>query len=270
MLGVATRYGVRKSPVIVGHTAGFANIVDYIAPHWDHTGNLLDGLQSFMGRTRGASPLVRAAVASFGFVYIHPMSDGNGRISRFLINDVLRRDGAVPSPFILPVSATITDSARERAAYDRALEVLSKPLMLAYQDRYAFGTVKSYGDGVDSNFHFDAYEDALPAWRFPHLTQQAEYVGHVVQLTIEEEMSKEAGYLRGIERARAGVKNHLEGPNADIDQIIRSVRENGWKLSNKVIKAFPQLQDDALGKAVVDAVREALDSPSHGDDVTRP
>lgn len=33
-----------------------------------------------------------SAVASFGFVYIHPLADGNGRVHRFLINDVLRRD----------------------------------------------------------------------------------------------------------------------------------------------------------------------------------
>jgi hypothetical protein len=258
ILGVATRYGLRKSPVIVGHTTGFSDIVDYIAPHWDHTEGLLQGLQSFLAKTKGSSSMLRAAVASFGFVYIHPMADGNGRISRFLINDVLRRDSAVPAPFILPVSATITDSTRERAGYDRSLEVLSKPLMLKYQDRYKFSTVETYADGVESNFHFDAYEDALPAWRYLNLTQQSEFVGHVVQLTIEVEMSKEASYLRGIERAREGVKNYLEGPNAEIDQIIRSVRDNGWQLSNKLLKTFPQLQNEALGAAVVSAVREAL------------
>jgi hypothetical protein len=266
ILGVATRYGLRKSPVIVGHTSGFSDIVDYIAPHWDHTESLLQGLQSFLAKTRGMTSMLRAAVASFGFVYIHPMADGNGRISRFLINDVLRRDGAVPAPFILPVSATITDSARERAGYDRSLEVLSKPLMLKYQDRYKFSTLENYADGVESNFHFDAYDDALPAWRYPNLTQQCEFVGHVVQLTIEVEMSKEASYLRGIERAREGVKDYLEGPNTDIDQIIRSVRDNGWKLSNKLIKTFPQLQDEALGIAVVNAVRDALTPPLPVDD----
>jgi hypothetical protein len=261
ILGVATRYGLRKSPVIVGHTAGFLDIVDYIAPHWDRTQELLQGLQSFLARTYGASSILRAAVASFGFVYIHPMADGNGRISRFLINDILRRDGAVPAPFILPVSATITDSIRERAGYDRSLEVLSKPLMLKYQDRYQFGATETYADGVESNFHFDAYDEALPAWRYPDLTRQSEFVGHVVRLTIEVEMSKEASYLRGIERAREGVKNYLEGPNTDIDQIIRSVRDNGWKLSNKLLKIFPQLQDEKLGAAVVNAVRDALEPP---------
>lgn len=266
ILGVATRYGLRKSPVIVGHVSGFSDVIDYIAPHWEHTERLLQGLQSFLVRTKGTSSILRAAVASFGFVYIHPMVDGNGRISRFLINDVLRRDGAVPAPFILPVSATITDSARERAGYDRSLETLSKPLMLKYQDRYKFSIMQTYADGVESNFHFDAYDAALPVWRYPNLTQQCEFIGHVVQLTIEVEMSKEASYLRGIERAREGVKNYLEGPNTDIDQIIRSVRDNGWRLSNKLLKAFPHLQDETLGCAVVGAIREALEPQDSEDE----
>ncbi len=88
----ATRYGVRRSPVFVGERDGMTELVYYIAPHWDDVRSLLSGLRDFADRTAGASALVRAAVLSFGFVYIHPMSDGNGRISRFLINDVLRRD----------------------------------------------------------------------------------------------------------------------------------------------------------------------------------
>ena len=261
ILGTATRYGIRKSPVIVGHTHGFDNVVDYIGPPWERASELLDGLRRSMARTVGAAPILRASLASFGFVYIHPMSDGNGRISRFLVNDVLRRDGAVPAPFILPISATITNKAKERAGYDRALEVLSRPLMAKYKDDYNFGTQYQFDDGVRSNFFFVSYDDALPAWRYPDLTQQSEYIGDVVRLTIEVEMSKEASVLRDMELAREAVKNHLEGPNSDIDQIIRSVRESGWRASNKLVKAFPLLADPALAAAVVAAVRDVFEPP---------
>lgn len=258
ILGTATRYGVRQSPVIVGHTHGFDNIVDYIAPPWECTTELLDGLRQSLARTAGASPVLRAAIASFGFVYIHPMSDGNGRISRFLVNDVLRRDGAIPAPFILPISATITNKTQQRAGYDRALEALSRPFMLKYQENYRFGIQYACADGIRSNFRFDSYDDALPTWRYPDLTQQSEYIGDVIRLTIEVEMRKEARLLRDIERARDSVKNHLEGPNADIDQIIRSIRENDWKVSNKLVKAFPPLADTNLANSVIDAVRDVF------------
>ena len=258
ILGPATRYGMRQSPVFVGHTSNYIDVVDYIGPHWDHTRNLLGGLQSSMRKTAGASSVLRAAIASFGFVFIHPMADGNGRISRFLVNDVLRRDGALPAPFILPISATITDSTRERVGYERALEHFSRPLMHKYAERYSFGAEYACDDGVRTNFRFDAYDDALPAWRYPDLTYQAQYLGHVIRLTIENGMSKEATFLRDMDRAREAVKNHLEGPNSDIDQIIRSVRLNHWVISNKLARAFPQLAEPAMAAAVIGAVRDAL------------
>lgn len=265
ILGPATRYGMRKSPVFVGHTTNYIDVVDYIGPHWDHTQNLLIGLRSTMSKTAGASSVLRAAVASFGFVFIHPMADGNGRISRFLVNDVLRRDGVVPAPFILPISATITNSTRERVGYDRALEHFSRPLMHKYAERYSFGAEYDCEDGVRTNFRFDAYNEALPVWRYPHLTYQAEYLGHVIRMTIESEMSKEATFLRDMDQAREAVKNHLEGPNSDIDQIIRSIRSNHWVISNKLAKSFPQLADPDMAAAVTGAVRAAL-----GGDVEEP
>lgn len=181
-----------------------------------------------------------------------------GRISRFLVNDVLRRDGAVPAPFILPISATITNSTRERVGYDRALEHFSRPLMQKYAERYSFGAEYDCEDRVRTNFRFDAYDDALPVWRYPDLTYQAEYLGHVIRMTIESKVSKEATFLRDMDRAREGVKNHLEGPNSDIDQIIRSIRLNHWAISNKLAKSFPQLADPDMAAAVIGAVRDAL------------
>ena len=261
ILGRATRYGLRKSPVFVGHVSDHAEIVDYVAPHWDHTGELLTGLQEFLSRTRQRSSILRAAVASFGFVYIHPMADGNGRISRFLVNDVLRRDGAVPEPFILPISATITNTSKAKAGYEHTLEKLSKPLLGAYKDRYKFGQAVSYQDGVVSNFHFDAYDAALHVWKYPDLTAHAEYMGEIIELTIQDEMNKEALYLRNLGRARDGVKNWLEGPNTDIDRIIRSVSQGGaWSVSNKLAKEFPALAEAKVAENVVKAVREAFNA----------
>ena len=67
---------------------------------------------------------------------------------------------------------------------------------------------------------FDGYADALPAWRYLDLTGHVEYLFQIVQTTIEQEMRKEAGYLRSLRAARERVKNVIEGPDADIDRII--------------------------------------------------
>ncbi len=259
----ATRYGVRRSPVFVGERDGVTEFVHYIAPHWDDARSLLSGLRDFADRTAGACALVRAAVLSFGFVYIHPMSDGNGRISRFLINDVLRRDQAIPAPFILPVSAAITSSVVSRHRYDQVLESFSRPLMQKYAEAWRFGAEQVADDGVHYNLRFDAYQDALPAWRYPNMTDHVEYLTEVVQRTIEQEMRQEAGHLRGLRNARERVKQVIEGPDGDIDRIIRSVRENSGSLSNKLLKEFPALADDDLASEVLAAIEAGLAPPGN-------
>jgi hypothetical protein len=186
------------------------------------------------------------------------MADGNGRISRFLINDTLRRDGAVPEPFILPVSATITRSLVNRRGYDQVLELFSRPLMRHYAGAWRFGPEQVAEDGVRYNLQFDAYADALPAWRYPDLTDHAEYLADVVQVTIEEEMRQEAHHLRSLRAAREGVKQVIEGPDGEIDRIVRSVREHGGTLSNKLVKEFPLLADEDSAARVVAAVQAAF------------
>ncbi|OAI21153.1 cell filamentation protein Fic [Methylomonas koyamae] len=253
----ATRYGLRQSPVFVGENDFQAlTIVHYIAPHWDDTESMLSGLSEFAGRTVEKSPLVRAAVLSFGFVYIHPMADGNGRISRFLINDSLRRDQAVPAPFILPVSATIMSSSQNRYGYDQILEVLSKPLMRHYQDQYHFGSQSKGADGVDYNFYFNSYADACSVWRYPDLTAHCEYLVQIIDQTINQEMRKEAGYLRSIRVTRARIKEVLDGPDTDIDRIIRSIRNSHGKISNKLCKEFPLLSEADIGSEIIKIVQD--------------
>ena len=255
----ALRYGLRRSPVFVGHVTHYQPVVDYIAPHWDDTVPMLGGLSVFLNRTQGQAALLRAAIVSFGFVYVHPMADGNGRISRFLINDVLRRDGQVPAPIILPISATITHSTRNRADYDRVLERFSRPLLQRYSQHYRFAESTEAEDGVVFNFHFDAYEEARPAWAYPDLTAHVVYLAQVIDQTLSQEMRDEARFLQANEHARHAIKQVLEAPDNDLDVIIRSVRENGNHISNKLIKRYPLLeQNPALAEHIVAAVIEAF------------
>src|SRR3546814_13848905 len=124
---------------------------------------MLEGLRVFLERTQGQSPVMRSAVAAFGFVYIHPLADGNGRVHRFLINDILRRDGAVPEPVILPVSAVITDDSGDRRSYDLVLDAVSKPLMQAARDNIAFTSRHTtYPHVVNSNFSSNGNEQIRP------------------------------------------------------------------------------------------------------------
>lgn len=248
-------FGLRKSPVFVSESSLLGPVVHYIAPHWDDAPSMLAGLRAFVERTAGKSPLARAAAISFGFVYIHPMADGNGRISRFLINDVLRRDGALPAPFILPVSATITSSSANRRSYDQVLEIFSKPFMRHYQSQYSFGTEQIAKDGIHHNLQFSAYDDASKAWRYPDLTEHTEYMAHIIELTLDQEMRQEARYLRSARAARAEIKEVVEGPDSDIDRIIRSVLGNGGQISNKLKKDFVFLEQSDIATEIINIIQ---------------
>lgn len=260
-----SNFGLRESPVFVGGISGFQEEVHYVAPPAGEVAGMLEGVSAFISRTRGSSPLVRAAVTAFGFIYIHPLADGNGRLHRFLINDQLRHDGAVPSPFILPISAAITHKAQERARYDAILETFSKPFMARYGGACSFhhNTVR-YPDGVQSNFEFSQTADALPAWRYPDLTEQVEYTARLVDQTIQLEMRTEAELLRAWGRARVAVKEVIEGPNSDIDRIVRSVKENGGQISNKLVRDFPTLADPQVASDLREAVASAFDASNPG------
>ena len=260
-------FGLRQSPVFVGETVRYEHVVHYVAPEWTDVAPMLEGLRTFVERTRGASATARAAVASFAFVYIHPLADGNGRVHRFLVNDVLRRDRAIHAPFILPISALITEHSAERARYDEALEAFSRPLMERYADRYRFSREPELQpDGVMSNFHFDAYADARMAWRFLDLTSHVEYTAGLLARTIQQEMHAQAAFFRSLGQARAAVKEIIEGPDADVDAIIRSARENSGVRSGKLAKRFPALLNDATWERVAAAVAESFASPSPPED----
>lgn len=251
--------GLRRSPVFVGQATMREDIVHYIAPPSEVLPQLLDGLNAFEVATRGAEPLARAAALAFAFVYIHPMRDGNGRIHRFLINDTLIRDKAVPDGVILPVSATITSSIDFRARYDRTLELFSRPFMQRYAASYRFGELVVYEDGTPSNLVFDDYDDAKFAWRYPDLTEHVLYTAQVVAHTVRTEMADEARVLVIFQRAQERLKDVLEMPDQDASRIIRSLKENGWQVSGKLKKAYPQLDDAHRAERVVEAVRGAFE-----------
>jgi hypothetical protein len=251
--------GLRRSPVFVGQATMREDIAHYIAPNFEELDALLEGLNEFEIATRGAESVARAAVLAFGFVYIHPMRDGNGRIHRFLINDTLIRDKAIPDGVILPVSATITSSINFRAGYDRTLEAFSRPFMRRYAAAYRFGELVTYEDGTPSNFIFDEYEDAAFAWRYPDLTEHVLYTARVVEHTIRTEMADEARVLVIFQRAQEQLKEVLEMPDQDANRIIRAIKENGWIVSAKLKKGYPQLEDERMAARVVEAVRSAFE-----------
>lgn len=253
------QFGFRKSPVFVGESVNHHEVVHYVAPVQDDVPAMMEGLRAFMERTRGQSPVMRSAVAAFGYVYIHPMADGNGRVHRFLINDVLRRDGVIPAPVILPVSAVITDDTAERRAYARVLDLVSAPLMRNIRELYSFAQTRTtYPDGVVSNFEFQGCDTARPLWRYMDLTGHVQYMSKIIERTVTEQMREESKYLRSHAVARSALKEIIEMPDQQADRLLRSIEQNNGVLSGVLKKEMPILEKPGLWDEIVEAVQTAL------------
>ncbi|MDO8278803.1 MAG: Fic family protein [Burkholderiaceae bacterium] len=256
------QFGIRSSPIFVGEVHGYQELVHYVAPPPEDLRSMLEGLATFIDRTSGQSPVMRSAVAAFGFVYIHPLADGNGRVHRFLINDILRRDGVVKDPLILPVSSLITSDGTERRAYDRILEMISRPLMQSLAGHYGFGERTAYPDGITSNLKFTGNDSARHVWRLMDLSRHVSYLAGVVERTIKEDMRDQSRYMRRHAQARAAIKDIIEMPDAQIDRVIRSIEANKGVLTHVLAKEIPALGKEGVWDAVVSALKASFQSDS--------
>jgi hypothetical protein len=98
--------GFRDFQNYIGQTTwNYDEIIHYVCPPPEFLSDLMKDLSNAAIKMEGVNPIVRATSITFGFVFIHPFEDGNGRIHRFLIHDFLSRDNFLPSGMIIPVSA---------------------------------------------------------------------------------------------------------------------------------------------------------------------
>jgi hypothetical protein len=192
--------------------------IHYIAPKPDDVRSMMNGLLAGIDRLHAPEiePVVAAAVASFGFVFIHPFSDGNGRIHRLLIHYMLSRAGFTPNGLIFPVSAVML---ARRAEYDNCLEIFSAPLMrlLDYEEDDE-GVVTVQGETAVYYRYFDA-------------TPMAEALYGWVERTIQEEFRSELEFVLRFREARRAIEEVVELPDRAANLFIKLCLSNGGKLS---------------------------------------
>lgn len=197
--------------------------------------DLVDGLAAFDRKAaRELDPVLAAAVLAFGFVYVHPFEDGNGRVHRYLIHHVLAARGFNPPGVTFPVSAAILDRIRD---YRTALEDYSKRLLpvVAWKPTQR-GNVTALNDTADFYRFFDA-------------TAHAEFLYGCVQHTIEHDLPKESRYLQRYDEFNRGVNLIVDMPERVSNLLLRFLRQNGGKLSGRGrTREFQRLTDDEVAR----------------------
>jgi Fic/DOC family len=162
--------------------------------------------------------IIVAAIIAFGFVFIHPFVDGNGRIHRYLIHHVLAKKGFSQQGIIFPISASILDKIVD---YKKVLESYSIPL-LDYID---------WNETKDHNV--EVTNETIDYYRYFDATKQAEFLYDCVNDTIERIIPAEIDYLTKYDAFKSKIEDNLEMPDSDIAMLARFLEQNNGKLSKR-------------------------------------
>lgn len=198
--------------------------VRYLPPPPAAVPALMDGLMR-MANTPGGDvpPLVKAALLSFGFVFIHPFMDGNGRVSRLLAHHSLNFQQALPdvggNPAILPLSVAMKRHERD---YLCALETFGKPARQLWDVSYI----------AENQFAFDFRSSPLV---YAHWNGEtvAEFVTRCAELALEQSLVEETEFLHAYDRAYERIDREFDLPNRTINLLIQWIRQNGLRMPER-------------------------------------
>jgi len=138
-------------------------IPDHISAKWRDLEVLMEGLiETYQLLEKGKfDPVLTAAIIAFGFVFIHPFYDGNGRLHRYLIHHILAKMNFIQQGVIFPVSASILDHIDD---YRNVLEDYSHPVLELIDWE------------VTPDHNVNVLNDTLDYYRYFDATKQAEFL----------------------------------------------------------------------------------------------
>jgi hypothetical protein len=208
---------------------------DHISARPEDLPALIDGMIEFdRGAARALDAVIAAAILAFGFVYVHPFEDGNGRIHRYLIHHVLAERGFNPPGVVFPVSAAIHERIDD---YRQVLEDYSQRLLPLIDWE------------PTPEFNVRVLSDTGDFYRFFDATPHAEFLYACVQKTIEEDLPAETDFLRRYDRFRQTVDSLLDMPERSIDLLFRFLNQHRGRLSRRARDGeFEKLTDDEASR----------------------
>lgn len=191
--------------------------------------DLMEGLLTCFARMTAAEihPVITASVVSFGFVFIHPFDDGNGRTHRFLVHYILSKEHFTPEGLIFPVSSTMVSDLAE---YDACLERFSKPIM------------KLADYSLDEDGRITLRHAPVDAYRYFDATHIADYLFYCIQQTIVLDFVQELNFLAGFKKAKEQIQAVVDMPDRKVDLFIKLCLQNRGRLSRaKADEEFSEL-----------------------------
>ena len=239
--------GLRTEGVFLGERDHDGEpLPEFIGARPEDLPDLMDGLLEANSRMRddGIDGVLKAAATAFGFVYVHPFQDGNGRMHRCLIHHVLAERHFTPPGLVFPVSSVLLDRIDD---YRATLQAHSGPLMSFIDWRPTPArNVEVQNETVDLYRYFDC-------------TDAAEFLYSCVRRTVDEDLPREIDYLRRHDDAIRRVMDTVEMPDRMAEDLVAYIRRNHWALSARRRQGeFAQLRDDEVAR-IEEIVRDSFE-----------
>jgi len=214
--------GYRKKGGFVGDHDRVSGepIPDHISAKWQDIELLIEGLinTNKLLLENEIDAVLSASLIAFGFVFIHPFEDGNGRIHRYLIHHMLSKKQFAQQGIIFPVSASILDHIDD---YRKVLESYSKALM-------------DFIDWKETKDHnVDVLNNTLDYYRYFDATKQAEFLYDCVKDTIQNIIPEEVNYLQNYDEFKKYLDEEFEMPDKMVALMLRFLEQNNGNLSKR-------------------------------------
>jgi hypothetical protein len=228
----------------------YSEDVQFVCPKPGDVPYLMNSWMDMVGRLElpeVIDPVVAAAVAAFGFVFIHPFEDGNGRIHRFLVHHVLTKLQFTAHGILFPVSAAML---RDRLAYDQVLE------------RFSASSMPFIRYDLDPARGMTVHNDTASLYRYFDATPEAEYPDRCIEETIRHDLRDEIAFIAVFDAALCAVLNIVDMPNRRASLLTTLILQNKGKLAKGKCTSSAEISDEEIDR-IESAVWEAWQGVNH-------
>lgn len=226
--------------------------ITYLPPPPESVPRLMEQLMQFANSApQHVDPIVAAAVSSFGFVYIHPFMDGNGRLSRFLFHHALCLSGQLTHGMLLPVSVAMK---RNEERYLETLRNFSSKARERWSVRWI--------DGDEFDIRFNA-DDSI--YRYWDATNAVEFGFQMAEQALQVDLRQETDFLMQYDRLHRAADQRFDVRGDVLSELVRFTLLNAGKVSKRRREQYqgrvPEALFDFLEEAAARDTSEETPAP---------